>query len=554
LQQETSVAFDALSYVWGSPNDPHTVDVNIALNDGTTKAFKVSVIRNLATTLQHLRRTDVARTVWADAICINQHDYDERAQQVLMMGDIYRCAQNVVAFLGPTMSDSTIAMGLISKISRVVKVDFGSGLVEPSTEGEAEPGWVDMHTLLDIEHEHLLALFHLLNREWFERLWIRQEIGLGGDWVSLLCGHDSIEWSSFCRAIFVLHRRTIESLGILDGIEQDSLRDRLGMADTVALFSKRAFRFTNLRRQIGRSKYTDQRDRIYGVLGQLRDAAQIGIIPDYNETVAEVYIDATQKNIRPSQGLSVLCQCTEDCSLHLPSWVPDWSTPLFSASVHEARPPFFDPLPAWESIEDKVLRAYGLRCGSISQVARPFGDSLEGVDDFTTAQAVQDVLVSVKRHVAHTGDELVTEARYRCLLLNNFATRWMPTVPYEAPFEECMALVRALLSPSKTMTETIAIPEASHCLNKLRGACRDRALIVTDTGHLGMGPDSASSGDEFYLLFGTWKPAILRPAVQEQHCVVGGECYVHGMMSAEPILGPIPQSLRGLLDPMPSAG
>ncbi|KAJ8118432.1 hypothetical protein OPT61_g574 [Boeremia exigua] len=557
LGHEDSVAFDALSYVWGSPDNPQTIKANIASTDGTIRAFDVSVTHNLATALHHLRHPEEERTVWADAICINQSDYDERAQQVLMMGDIYRSARSVVAFLGPAMDNSSNAINLISNISCFVQVNFASGLVKPSIGSDAEPGWADMHKPLDIERDHLVALFHLIHREWFERLWIRQEVGLGGSRSILLCGHDSVEWSSFCRAIFVLHRRPLSNPGALTRHELDSLRDRLSMVDAVALYSKRAFRFNNLRRQIGRSKCTDQRDRIYGVLGQLRGAAQISIVPDYNKTVAEVYIDATQKNIRLLGDLSVLWQCelrdtstSDDLSSHLPSWVPDYSTLLCSASIHEAQPQFFNQLPAFESMNDSILRAYGLRCEIVVHVAQGFGSSLETADDTTTAERVREVLLSLKSHVTEAENtKHVVEAFCRCLWLNNFDTRWYPTVPHEAPYEECLSLTRTLLDESSPISQVMLLPEASRCLDKLRAACRDRTLFITENGHPGMAPNCVSSNDEICILFGTWKPAVLRSVSKNQYRVVGGDCYVHGLMNAEPILGPLPSGLQGLLNP-----
>lgn len=257
LQQETSVAFDALSYVWGSPDNPKTINVRIASRDGAIRSFDVSVTQNLATALRHLRHPDMGSIVWADAICIKQNDYDERAQQILMMGDIYRSARNVVAFLGPAMDNSPVAMNLINNISCSIEVDFGSGLVKPRNHPGTDPGWANMEKPLDIERDHVLALSHLVHREWFERVWIRQEIGLGESRTILLCGQDSVKWLSFCRGVLVLSRRPIAVSGGLARDQLDSLQDRIGVADTVALYSKRSFSFTNLRRQIAKSKCSD---------------------------------------------------------------------------------------------------------------------------------------------------------------------------------------------------------------------------------------------------------------------------------------------------------
>lgn len=41
------------------------------------------------------------RTIWADALCINQFDANEKTQQVAIMGDIYKGVGCVVVWLGP---------------------------------------------------------------------------------------------------------------------------------------------------------------------------------------------------------------------------------------------------------------------------------------------------------------------------------------------------------------------------------------------------------------------------------------------------------------------
>lgn len=40
--------------------------------------------------LCHIRHTDKAVVIWADAICINQEDNVEKSYQVSMMKDIYK--------------------------------------------------------------------------------------------------------------------------------------------------------------------------------------------------------------------------------------------------------------------------------------------------------------------------------------------------------------------------------------------------------------------------------------------------------------------------------
>ncbi|KAI1504978.1 hypothetical protein F5X99DRAFT_405613 [Biscogniauxia marginata] len=84
-------SYEALSYVWGDPNDTITVFINNA-------AFKIT--RNLHSALLRLRDSTSNRTLWVDAICINQTDLTEKQHQIAIMGDIYRQATSVILWLG----------------------------------------------------------------------------------------------------------------------------------------------------------------------------------------------------------------------------------------------------------------------------------------------------------------------------------------------------------------------------------------------------------------------------------------------------------------------
>jgi hypothetical protein len=83
--------YNALSYVWGSTENLETVFV-----DG----YQFNVTRNLRDALRALREPSRVVGLWADAICINQADVEERNQQVRMMGSIYYIARHTVIYLG----------------------------------------------------------------------------------------------------------------------------------------------------------------------------------------------------------------------------------------------------------------------------------------------------------------------------------------------------------------------------------------------------------------------------------------------------------------------
>ncbi|KAM5364501.1 hypothetical protein ACJZ2D_011492 [Fusarium nematophilum] len=105
--------FHALSYVWGDPEQTDTVSVN---------GNSIQVTRNLADALRHapghLKPTGGSIRIWADAICINQRDDNEKKHQVPLMKDIYSLADIVICWLGPYNEDVFKAMDCIEVIAR----------------------------------------------------------------------------------------------------------------------------------------------------------------------------------------------------------------------------------------------------------------------------------------------------------------------------------------------------------------------------------------------------------------------------------------------------
>ena len=82
---DNAIEYDALSYMWG---DPAPTDIWIS-----DKALPIA--NNLTTALQHLRYDGKPLIIWIDAICIDQQNNDERAEQVPLMRLLYKRASTV---------------------------------------------------------------------------------------------------------------------------------------------------------------------------------------------------------------------------------------------------------------------------------------------------------------------------------------------------------------------------------------------------------------------------------------------------------------------------
>ena len=82
----------ALSYVWGNDSASESLLID---------RKELVLTRNLEVALRHLRSTTYPNLLWIDAICINQADAQERAEQVKLMGRIYELSGSVLIWLGP---------------------------------------------------------------------------------------------------------------------------------------------------------------------------------------------------------------------------------------------------------------------------------------------------------------------------------------------------------------------------------------------------------------------------------------------------------------------
>lgn len=169
LAPDTPPIYEALSYVWSTTGDP--VDIKIGPSGGD----RLAITQNLATALPYLRYENEIRTLWIDAICINQQDLRERSSQVRMMGDIYRSADRVVIWLGTEKDNSAQALEIMSRIGSEIKVDYVRLEMSPvSTDSILH--WSDTSRYLPFHGQESRNIDALLRRSWFTRLWVWQEI------------------------------------------------------------------------------------------------------------------------------------------------------------------------------------------------------------------------------------------------------------------------------------------------------------------------------------------------------------------------------------------
>ncbi|KAK0625949.1 heterokaryon incompatibility protein-domain-containing protein, partial [Immersiella caudata] len=178
-QGADGTSFKALSYVWGSRDNPATIWIG---------EETISVTQNLAAALRHLRDEHDDGVYWIDAICIDQSSPSERSKQVALMRDVFRVAGEVIFWLGPEENDSDHAMDLIHSFGEKVRYDIRSDALIPIDKPGDEAKWLSPLEPVRYGDREADALADLLMRPWFERLWVRQEAFHGRKSGVVMCG------------------------------------------------------------------------------------------------------------------------------------------------------------------------------------------------------------------------------------------------------------------------------------------------------------------------------------------------------------------------------
>lgn len=190
-----NATYEVIPYVWGDPKQTPQILCNRGL---------LNVTVSLHGALQWLRRLPMpgGRVLWADAICIDQSNIDERNAQVTMMGSIYKRATGVHVWLGEdTNGDAQPAFEMIEKINdyyaQCYRLVNGYACYESP---DAPPSDESLFDILQWKHLHALV-----RRPWFSRMWTLQEVGLAQT-ADAYWGQWSIKFSHIVEAFNLIDR------------------------------------------------------------------------------------------------------------------------------------------------------------------------------------------------------------------------------------------------------------------------------------------------------------------------------------------------------------
>jgi hypothetical protein len=521
--------YEALSYVWGPPERCD----HVLVGKGVDPHHTLPITKNLSIALHHLKLPSEPRTLWIDAICINQDDLSERSREVGNMDSIYCNANQVLVWLGSSSQNSALALQTLCRLGEGIDFNEKYYIV-------LKPGsWADQISYdpeaLKSNAECWFAIRDLLCREWFSRLWVFQEIGLATK-ATIIVGYDSLD----CKLVVVgLNWIWAFRTEVNNSVEQLVIED-FGVNHIAGFLfqsrkKKQSIELLDLLDVTQNLLCSDPRDHLFAIRSLLHSEARNIIKPDYTKTVEDTFTLFTVRGIYHFHNLHILKRCLwhESAStFEMPSWVPD-------LSFSNARTTIINPRAARSKAVFKYhqanqsLAVQGIQVATISYVATPIKASHVDCE-------IIDHCRSWKRLVL--GASSKTECRSVSDAFSASMVTGMTKEMMSGFYGDCISLEEC----RKTLdhiecTGTYERALLSRLAVAVRRYLAGRSFFLTEEGFFGVCPQFSKCGDRVAVMLGCDSPLVLRPIIVESmnRFLVIGESYIEELMCNEAFLGPI---------------
>ncbi|TVY48619.1 Heterokaryon incompatibility protein 6,OR allele [Lachnellula cervina] len=548
--------YEALSYTWGDVNDTRSIEV-----EGSSRV--VSITSNLHLALKYLRFEHEERTLWVDALCINQADLKERTHQVSRMKSIYGQASQVVVWLGEAWEGCDTAMEFLRTLAEDKSLHLDPAQ-EPS---------ISVHGLDTNSSQLCSHIIHLFNLPWWKRTWTVQEFVLAQKLV-FQCSRYLItrEMMMMANVNFWSHRKDccmrqiyleapdiilasniIESFRKLDNLDYITKRRKQGscnILDAITLFANRR-------------EATDPRDKLYGMLGLgTGDYADL-VDVDYMLAADEVCEAVVIKSVERTGKLEFLSHLFGGQNPKLPSFIPDWTR---SFATGGARDPNYshrlirfnlfnaslNTRANWKAISRGIACSPGITFDvvtSTSSQTLPSTLDLDRIADFLKeVRRLADIEGSSEELYGHTTDSRLLALWYS--LCGGVQGYMQDSIRYIQRLKGSTDLslytkFMAYFTASDQLRAELLDYELSHIYANINLGTNGRRFFTTRKGYFGVGHEKCEVGDLVVVLAGGNYPYVIRPVpstdeywAEHNLCArtsyrMLGDLYVHGIMDGE---------------------
>ena len=550
---ENPPAYEAISYTWNNekPSEPVVCD-----------GSRLLVTPNLHAALLQLRHSTNIRTVWADAICINQVNDTEKAEQVLLMHTIFRQAAQVLIWLGKEGDDSHLAMSFIRESLERVDV--------------SEPSMAKLY--LSGSHyngrkRHWAAVKKLFDRTWFTRVWVIQEVAVSSK-ATVICGNDELPWTAI--ALIALRSFANPSMQMLSMLARLTILAITHIQGNIK--ASHGVPVLDLLDMARRCSASDPKDKIYALLSLFStvDRQHLSLVPDYSDTTTpfQVYQSFARRYLqragRGSGNLEFLRFAGQSEAVKegkLPSWVPDWSLPAltFDTLLHGGSyQAALDSMAVVKFAQDiDLLGVSGHVCDRIGVLGSPMatimGQTTDNHHDNFTRRQYSTLIEWEKLVKAHCSNRYPTgetwsRAFHHALRCGKMGLEEGEVLPlgeidhmtwrmrsirllhylHLDTFPSMIVWTKDLLQKAKP-----GIWGSNEDQEKYTATSADLLaasigrIMVSKEGYIGLVPKESRTGDVIMLVKGCLVPLVMRKDVQTGMWRLVGGCYVHGIMRGE---------------------
>ncbi len=477
------------------------------------------------------------------------------------MGEIYTSADRVLIWIGPDQNhEAQQCFDLVQDTTTTL-----GGLMAKHGDVSLIPSITPQSGLICSDARKWEAVQRLMNTEWFNRVWVLQEIGLARSAI-VLYGNCSMNWAYLVELMLIAASRVdilsqvgnIKSGMIWDFHEDlwrsygnvESWRNELPMTRSLTDTSDGGS-FINILNDGRGYDATDHRDRVYAFLSH--PSASCGparegrlVVADYHLSVDQVYLDTARRILENDANPWTVLSCVDHASASFslsgqrPSWVPRWDESWrvywlgYPEMWYRAGGEGSAELQYEVSDKDSWLKSTGVLLDSISWTSRAFDSDELRLEPQKENSPVQRLWAEVQRH--DLGDSIYgpkTEDREYAFSLAIAAGRATDDGPAGDHQEHHLAVYKqykAIVGNSSLSQQTppstepkdpktrrkehdpkaLELEALTYLGSSQRRALHNRRFFRTNKGYYGVGHREIEVGDVSCVLRGANIPFVLR--------------------------------------------
>ena len=580
VRLDNEPTYEAISYAWSSPIFDHVLYINDTV---------IKITESLFTAFRRVRYTQATNgtiPLWADAISINQDDIGERNQQVATMDQIFSKASKVLVWLGEANLDDEIALWTFKCFHNVgwkliFEENFEDSFEQSKRSCVESPSAGLMVAPTQLRYlgvrEGVQRCSAFLEKPWFGRLWVRQEVVLAREAV-FLCGPLAMPGQEFISAL--------DDFYLLCEHMQHEFLPKVREASEIAFALRYIFtmytgnlnspeqNILNILHKTRTLETSEPLDRVYAIRGLAGLQASDVLSPNYTIAPEALWCEVTKFLLTSSSGpearrakaqysiLAIPALQSESSSNNDISWVPN-----FSDMNHQCSNKFI----IYNEVSSKGICSGGNQRSSQTFIFRdngtllarglvitPLADVLStwtcpalGDDQIGTPEywleLVKNLAIWYQRcrcfAVQYGGESAVDRLPY-VLLQGERSLRNSKGAPVEKTqlsFAEFHTIWTDLLRGDSAFADSVKVDGklvyddlTTYFCPRHRFQFRDKTqiLAITVDQRLGMVSDNARPGDVVAVIQGAPYPFILRQR-EDGYWKIVGDAFVEGIMHGE---------------------